>query len=197
MTENGSATSRELGRPHPEERACRKGCANSNGRARVSRDEDGTRSRVYPRSAELNAQVGYSRLGWAWPSCFETHRSAFGLWKCLRSRSAATLLRMRATVRGAFWQAKRQRGREEPTCGCGKRSSTPLHCFRIVIYNGWRNSDVSSRQRTARSCRRRGPREFRGSSQPKLSPRSPRDAGSGWRPQQIDPCIYKLPRLGL
>src|SRR5262249_11512838 len=26
---------------------------------------------------------------------------------------------------------------------------------------------------------------------------SQRDAGSGWRPQQIDPCIYKPPRLGL
>src|SRR5262249_51141191 len=26
--------------PHPEERACRKGCANSRGRARVSKDED-------------------------------------------------------------------------------------------------------------------------------------------------------------
>jgi len=42
ITENGSATSRQLGRPHPEERACRKVCANSNGRARVSKDEEPT-----------------------------------------------------------------------------------------------------------------------------------------------------------
>ena len=35
----------------------------------------------------------------------------------------------------------------EPTCGCGKRSSAPIHCFRIVIYNRWRNSNVSGRQR--------------------------------------------------
>jgi hypothetical protein len=37
--------------------------------------------------------------------------------------------------------------REEPTCGCGKRSPAPLHCFRIVIYNERRNSNVSSRKR--------------------------------------------------
>ena len=43
------------------------------------------------------------RMGRRYPSCFETHRSAFGLWKRLRSRSAAMLLSMRATVRGAFW----------------------------------------------------------------------------------------------
>src|SRR5262245_60984955 len=41
ITENGSATSRELGRPHPEERACASASAKSNARARVSKDEDG------------------------------------------------------------------------------------------------------------------------------------------------------------
>jgi hypothetical protein len=30
----------------------------------------------------------------------------------------------------------------EPTCGCRKRSPAALRCFRIVIYNGWRNSNV-------------------------------------------------------
>ena len=49
--------------------------ANSNARARVSKDED-------------------ERLGL--PSCFETHRSALRLWKHLRSRPAAMLLSMRA-----------------------------------------------------------------------------------------------------
>src|SRR6516162_8370580 len=38
ITENGSATSRELGRPHPEEREFGWGFANSNARARVSKE---------------------------------------------------------------------------------------------------------------------------------------------------------------
>src|SRR5262249_33300671 len=52
----------------------------------------------------------------------------------------------RTPAAGAFWpnEAKRQREREQPTCGCGKRSPAPFHCFRIVIYNGWRNSNVST-----------------------------------------------------
>ena len=28
---------------------------------------------------------------------------------------------------------------EEPTCGCTKWSPAQIHCFRPVIYNGWRN----------------------------------------------------------
>jgi dTDP-4-amino-4,6-dideoxygalactose transaminase len=51
ITANGSATSRDLGRSHPEERACGRGFANSNGRARVSKDEDGS----MPRDAALRA----------------------------------------------------------------------------------------------------------------------------------------------
>jgi hypothetical protein len=62
-------------RPHPEERACASASAKSNVRTRVSKDED-------------------VRLGV--PSCFETHRSAFGRWKHLRSPGAAMLLSMRA-----------------------------------------------------------------------------------------------------
>ena len=46
MTENGSGTSRELGRPHPEERGFGWGFANSIARARVSKDEDGPNDRV-------------------------------------------------------------------------------------------------------------------------------------------------------
>ena len=59
------------------------------------------------------------RTGTAWPSCFETHRSALGLWKRLRSRLAAMLLSMRASIvdRGL---AKRSHWAEEPTCGCRK-----------------------------------------------------------------------------
>src|SRR6266550_88748 len=54
-------------------------------RSAVSKDEDGP----------LHA-----------PSCFETHRSALGLWKHLRSRRAAMLLSMRAGERCAFWPNK-------------------------------------------------------------------------------------------
>ena len=78
------------------------GPVKSNERARVSKDEDGTRSRVYPRSAELSAQVGCSRLGCA-RALMQTHRSATGLRKLACSPRAAMLLSMRATVRGAFW----------------------------------------------------------------------------------------------
>src|SRR5437868_10497518 len=66
-------------RPHPEERVRRKGAAGSNGRARVSKDED---------------EPAYS------PSCFETHRSALWVWRQLHSRRAATLLSMRGEERG-------------------------------------------------------------------------------------------------
>src|SRR5262249_22219794 len=45
---------------------------------------------------------------------------------------------------GAFWQAKRQRGREAPTCGCRKGSPARFPCFRPVLYRELRNSNVSS-----------------------------------------------------
>src|SRR5262249_60072896 len=60
---------------HPEERAYR--------------DVSQTRTRV--RASR--------RMRTAAPSCFETHRSAFGLWRGLRSRRAATLLSMRARAK--------------------------------------------------------------------------------------------------
>jgi len=43
--------------------------------------------------------------------------------------------------------------REAPTCGCGKRSSAPIHCFQIVIYNEDRNSHVSSANSRSRHTR--------------------------------------------
>jgi hypothetical protein len=67
ITENDSATSRGLCRPHPEERACANASAKSNERARVSKDEDGH----------------------GMPSCFETHRSAADSCKRLCSRCDA------------------------------------------------------------------------------------------------------------
>ena len=90
ITEDGSATSRGLARPHPASARAEEMPQSTNARARVSKDE-GERGLRHFRPTE-------------------------------------------ATVARA----------EEPTCGCGKRSPAPFHCFRIVIYNGWRNSNVSS-----------------------------------------------------
>src|SRR5262249_36542224 len=72
------------------------------------------------------------------------HRSALELWKHLRL-SCCDAPQHEATVRGAFWpnEATWKNNR-----GCRKRSPAPLHCFRIVIYNGWRNFNVSSRRGT-------------------------------------------------
>ena len=82
-----SSAARDV-RPHSEERGCGRRSANSNARARVSKDGD-------------------ERLGS--PSCFETHRSAFGLRKRLRSRRAAMLLSMRERGRRAFWRNEAKR----------------------------------------------------------------------------------------
>jgi hypothetical protein len=91
-------------RPHPEECAREKLSANSNARARVSKDGD----------ERLPAH-----------SCFETHRSALRRRQRLRSRRAAMLLGMRATRRRAFWpnEVTRRTPREGPTCTCGRRWS--------------------------------------------------------------------------
>src|SRR5262249_25281117 len=93
------------GRPHPEERACRKSSANSNARARVSKDED-------------------ERLGS--PSCFETHRSAFGPWKRLRSRRTQVgftrLAPLKRPISGkpeiGCDAPQHEGGSEAPTNGC-------------------------------------------------------------------------------
>jgi hypothetical protein len=106
------------------------------------------------------------RTATAWPSCFETHRSALRLWKHLRSRPAAMLLSMRARVRGS---SPRKRGpmitaggygsrlslrsagttnrlSKAPTCGCARWRPGQFHCFGIVIYNESCNSNVSGRR---------------------------------------------------
>ncbi len=71
------------------------------------------------------------------PSCFETHRSAVRLWKHLRSRHAAMLLSMRATVRGAFWPNEpnwptqgsfwRNEAEREYACLVGAKDNLPLY----------------------------------------------------------------------
>src|SRR6266478_3182276 len=59
---------------------------------------------------------------------------------------AAMLLSMRARTRGAFWRNEANGEHAclihaKPTCGCRKRLPAPVHCFRIVIYNEWCNSN--------------------------------------------------------
>src|SRR5262249_1392738 len=59
ITENGSATSRKLGRPHPEERARRRAAANQVARARVSKD--GAAETLMLRDAALPAPPQHAR----------------------------------------------------------------------------------------------------------------------------------------
>src|SRR5262245_56583569 len=118
ITANGSATSRELGCPHPEERACASASAKSNERARVSKDEDGHGAGLHA-SRRIAAQPTRASV-------------------CVR---AAMLLSMRArrilTKRSQWRFGRRSRGK--PTCGCKKWPPAPYHCFRPVIYNDPRN----------------------------------------------------------
>jgi len=58
MTENGSATSRGLGRRHPEERACASASAESNARAHVSK---GARRALAKRSQAAAARERSTR----------------------------------------------------------------------------------------------------------------------------------------
>ena len=108
--------------------------ANSNARARVSKDED-------------------ERLGL--PSCFETHRSALELWKRLRSPPAAMLLSMGGD--GAqHILAERSHLAGDTNLRLWKSGAGWNHCFGVVLYNESCNPNVSSRQRlaTAWECRR-------------------------------------------
>src|SRR5262245_49036289 len=97
----------------------------------------------------------------AWPSCFETHRSAGRQRKHLRSRRTQVgftrLARLKRPISGLpeigcdapqheggrparFGQTK---SREEPTFGCKETTPAPFACFRPVIYREPRNSNVS------------------------------------------------------
>jgi hypothetical protein len=122
MTENGSATSRGLCRPHPEERACASASAKSNARARVSKDEDGHGMALMLRDAS-QPQLRCGRMRACLGCDAPQHEGA---------RAAH------------FGKAKRRRGREQATCGCEKRPSARFPCFRPVLYRERRNSNVSS-----------------------------------------------------
>src|SRR5215831_16962878 len=95
MTANGSATSRGLCRPHPEERACAGASAESKERARISKDEDGHGMGLMLRDA--------SQRTWA----VEAPTLASG---CDAPRHE-----------GEHGQSRlRSHRAEEPTCGCRK-----------------------------------------------------------------------------
>ena len=91
------------GRPHPEERAREKVSANSNARARVSKDEDGP----------LHA-----------PSCFETHRSA------VRQRKGSTLLSRCDAPQHEGRRALRILAKRTPTAIWPNEASIPRSCPR-------------------------------------------------------------------
>ena len=93
-------------RPHPEERGCR--------------DVSQTRTRVRA-SRRMRTAAG-------WPSCFETHHSAFGVRKRLRSRRAAMLLSMR--------------GRGSINLRLHEIATGAISLFPIDINNGNCNSNV-------------------------------------------------------
>src|SRR5262245_10586281 len=82
--------------PHPKERACASAAANQVARVRVSKDG----AAIIPphASRRIAAQRGLSQQP---------------------SSRAAMLLSMRARARGAFWQAKRRRGREDQPAAVG------------------------------------------------------------------------------
>src|SRR5262245_18060962 len=120
IPENGSATSRELGRPHPEERACASGSPKSKGRARVSKDEDGGPHASRRIAAHLGLEAPALAFG-----CDAPQHEGDGARCSLAKRSHV----------------------EEPTCGCGKRSLVRLACFRPVLYREPRNFNGSNGQR--------------------------------------------------
>src|SRR5262245_2167688 len=84
------------------------------------------------------------RTATTWPSCFETHRSALGLWKRLRSRPAAMLLSMRARGKHQPVAARNKDRRNSivsgllftmdgatPTCRAARRASD--HLLGLVV----------------------------------------------------------------
>jgi hypothetical protein len=86
------------------------------------------------------------RTGDCSPPCFETHRSAFGLWKRLRSRRAAMLLSMRA--RGA----RRILAKRSKRAFCPSMSS-PRKRGPMITAGGY-GSRLSARLRGRRPGRR-------------------------------------------
>jgi hypothetical protein len=138
-------------RPHPEARAGRRCAAKSRARARISKDEDGHRA----------------------PSSFETpRRSALNI--CVRG-GKARLLSMRAAEAGAFWRNEPNRRRYQPAA-VGNDRRLAFHCFRIVIYNGLFNPNVSDRTQPTSATPR-------GSARSKESP-YPKDAAPAARPRE-------------
>jgi len=128
------------------------------------------------------------RTATAWPSCFETHRSAA---ESLKATCCSRCDAPQPEGAATYHSSVSEESREAPTSGCGKQPPAPLHCFRVVIYNGWRNSNVSSRQRAVWSRGRRGRGEMRALTSPRAraarrarcdGPRSPPESRNRARP---------------
>src|SRR5262249_53198264 len=91
---NGSATSRALARPHPEERACASASAKSNERARVSKDEDGHGGGYGSRLSLAVARIGRDDSGFS----LENQPPAVGDDRELRSIVSGLLFTMDAAT---------------------------------------------------------------------------------------------------
>jgi hypothetical protein len=134
ITENGSATSRELWRPHPEERACASASAKSNARARVSKDEDSDSTGLMLRDASQRTwAVEAPALVWRCDAPQHEAGSAahFGQTKVNRILSNEP---KRGSMR--VWSARSTNLRlHEMTAGA-------ISLFPVVIYNDVCNSHV-------------------------------------------------------
>jgi len=73
-------------------------------------------------------------------------RSSSSAYHCALSRKGARGEGTRRARRPLARFGRTKPVAETPICGCAKRSPAQIHCFATVIYNGWRNSNVSSRQ---------------------------------------------------
>jgi hypothetical protein len=169
-----------LARPHPEERACSNGSAKSNGRARVSKDEDGHGEGPHA-SRRIAAQ----------PVC----RNA-----CAPSRCDAPQHEDAAD----FGQTKPTWRKDQPAAAGNDRRPRSFVSGLLFTMDGATPTCWAVSRRSAKDSVRAGgegsaSRVGVNGDRPPISQLlfSQRDAGSGWRPQQIDPCIYKPPRLRL
>jgi hypothetical protein len=120
--------------PHPEERACASVSTKRNARARVSKDEDGHGMALMLRDASQHSGGRSSSRPRA------------------RKSGLPDLRLLKRPISGKpeiGCDAPQHEG--GPTCGCEKRPPAALHCFRIVIYNERRNSNVLNRQRAVRT----------------------------------------------
>ena len=101
---------------------------------------------------ERSTPVGFTRLAHVQAPISGKPRD-----RCLQRNTIARLKGVDARLRGLWTGVNalevprcardtravvRPLGEREPTYGCRKQSPAHIHCFRVVIYNGERNSSV-------------------------------------------------------